>query len=291
MWITLDQILSLKMIDDTGSITSASEKLNKAKSAVHYSIKKLEEQLNFPLIESQGYRSQLTQQAKEFLYASRTLLHNYEELKEKVHQIATGVESRFAVSASALYPLSRFNQHIQKLQTKYPKTEIVFHREILSGKKFLNQGIVDISLFEHDHKDSSLEMVEVDQVFMHLVISKKHPLAKVKTSAQTFEALLQHPQVVQRATIPSDENYGVHNLSRQWTVTDLAAKKQIILDGLGWGRLPEHEIATDLKSGRLICLGKIEKPEKVSIFIGRKKNQQYGKVNQAFWEMLTTESQ
>lgn len=286
MWLTIDQIQALKAIQESGSITAASQSLNKAKSAVHYSMKKLEEQVGFPLIENSGYRSLLTRQAEDFLRASENLLKNYEILKEQAHQIATGVETKLAVSATALYPLKKLNSYIKKLQTRFPQTEVVFHREILSGHKFLQNGLVDIALFEHKQNVPGMEIKQVDEVIMHLVISKNHPLAKNKPVRITMEDLLDHPQVIQRATIPNDEVFGIHSKSRQWTVSDLDTKKQIILDGLGWGRLPEHDIASDLKSGRLVTMHKIAKPQTVPIILGRRQEDTHGRVSQCLWEMF-----
>lgn len=286
MWISIDQILCLKTIQECGSITSASQELHRAKSAIHYSMNKLEEQVGFPILENSGYRSHLTRQASQFLISAEQLLSNYETLKERVHQIATGVESQLAISATALFPLSRLNQCIRKLQNQFPQTEIVFHRELLSGQRYLKNGVVDIAIFEHEHESPDFELKKIDQVKMHLVISKKHPLSSRRPSTLAMEDLLEYPQVIQRATIPLDENYGIHSRSRHWTVSDLATKKQILLDGLGWGRLPEHEIQADLKAGRLIPLGHITPAETVSIYMGRKKDTFHGKVGQELWDMF-----
>ena len=38
----------------------------------------------------------------------------------------------------------------------------------------------------------------------------------------------------------------------RWSVTDVAAKKEIIAAGMGWGGLPEHVIAPELASGALV---------------------------------------
>jgi DNA-binding transcriptional LysR family regulator len=38
---------------------------------------------------------------------------------------------------------------------------------------------------------------------------------------------------------------------RTWRVSDLAAKRTLICNGIGWGYLPQHDIAEDIASGVL----------------------------------------
>ena len=48
-------------------------------------------------------------------------------------------------------------------------------------------------------------------------------------------------------------------------------KKQIILDGLGWGKLPEHEISSSLNSKKLFHLSHLDENISADIYIARKK--------------------
>ena len=141
MWLTLDQLDCLKAIYSEGSITSAAEKISKAKSAVYYSIKKLEEQVGFKVVDSGRYRGKLTAKGEQLLNCSEGLFRERERLKAMIYQIAAGVEAKISISASAMFELRKFNKTILQLQKKFPNTEITFHREILSGEKMLKQGI------------------------------------------------------------------------------------------------------------------------------------------------------
>ena len=38
---------------------------------------------------------------------------------------------------------------------------------------------------------------------------------------------------------------------RTWRVSDLAAKRTLICNGIGWGYMPQHDIAEDVASGVL----------------------------------------
>ncbi len=46
---------------------------------------------------------------------------------------------------------------------------------------------------------------------------------------------------------------GAHAINR-WRVNDLYLRHRMIMDGLGWGTMPGHLVAEDLKAGRLVVL-------------------------------------
>lgn len=285
MWVTIDQLECLLSIKNEGSLTAASQKIGKAKSALYYSIKKLEEQVGFSVIETGQYRGVLTFKGEQLLTSAMPIFELKEKLKADIYKIRTGVEQRLSISATALFNMKILNKAILKLQKEYPNTEIIFHREILSGEKMLKSNLVDIAIFEHVNEKSHFEIKKVDEVVMKLVISSKHPFTKLNRKEQSFEKLFEYPQVVQRSTIPDDEMHGVYQQSKRWTVTDLASKRQIILDQLGWGRMPAHDVDNDIKRGRLTCLDFLEKPIHVPIYIGRLKQKEVGQVGKTFWDI------
>lgn len=285
MWITIEQLECLNSIKEEGSITAASEKVGKAKSAIYYSIKKLEEQVDFKVIESGKYRGELTFKGEQLLNSAGPIFDAMAKLKSDIYQIRTGVEQKISISSTALFDMKKLNKAILSLQREYPNTEIIFHREILSGEKMLKSGLVDIAIFEHVNEKSHFELKKIDQVTMKLVISSKHPFLKLDKKDQKLEALFSYPQIVQRSTMPDDEQHGVYKQSKRWTVTDLASKKQIIVDQLGWGRMPSHEVEADLKRNRLTHLEFLEKPINVPIYIGRKKEKEIGQVGKSFWDI------
>jgi DNA-binding transcriptional LysR family regulator len=286
MWITLDQIECLRAISEAGSITAASKKLHRAKSAVHYSLKKLEEQVGFKLVDTGEYRGSITVKGKQFLLRSIPILEEVSELQRITHRIATGVETKLSISTTTLFDLLKFNRGVKKIQSSYPDTEITIHRELLSGVKMLNLREVDLAILESPANDERIESKQIGEITMMLVIAKDHPFFKKKKSNQCKEDLFQYPQIIQRSTIPDDDQRGVYQNSRQWTVSDLTAKRQIILDGLGWGRIPKHDMEKELKSGKLIHLDYIEEPRKLPIHIARRKSEDHGDVSCALWKIF-----
>ena len=171
MWVTVEQLECLKSIKEQGSITAASEHMAKAKSAIYYSIKKLEDQVGFKVIESSKYRGELTFKGEQLLNSALPIFETMEKFKSNIYQIRTGVEQKISISSTALFDMKKLNKAILSLQREYPNTEIIFHREILSGEKMLKTGLVDIAIFEHVNEKSYFELKKIDQVEMKLVIS------------------------------------------------------------------------------------------------------------------------
>ncbi len=284
MQITLEQIQSLKAVKDSGSLNSASESLGKAKSALSYSLNKLEDQLGFILLDRSSYRIKLTQKADAFLIKALPLLKKSEELKSDILKIASGTEVRLSLSASAIYPTKKINSVMKNLIKKFPSTEFIFHREILSGEKMLLRGDVDIAIFENVQNDLDLDTKEIGTCDLKLSISSDHPFTRLSKKHQTLEELIKYPQIIQRSTIKDDNDIGIPDNAKRWTVSDIDSKKDLILEGLGWGRLPGHFINTELKSNKLTHLKNLNYDHKTTMYICKRKNKSFGPVLKFIWD-------
>ena len=70
-------------------------------------------------------------------------------------------------------------------------------------------------------------------------------------------------------------------------VGTLEMKKQLLLAGMGWARIPLFAVESELESGELV---RLDYPHIVNKYVTlaaiRKKDRFIGKVNQMFWEAL-----
>ncbi len=283
MWITLDQIKCLKALKDSGSINGAAEQLNKAKSAVSYTINKLDEQLGFATLDRSQYRIQLTPQGEAFLVKALPLLREMENLEGEVHKIASGVEMKLAMSATAIYPAQKINEVLKEIITNFPSTEFTFHREILSGERMLLEERVDIAIFEGLRNTLDIEGKKIADVELKLVVCADHPFLELPKKQQCMSELLHYPHIIQRSTLQSDEHWGVPDESMRWTVSDIDSKKELILNNLGWGRLPDHYVAKELKGKKLVHLKHLNYDHNVEVFICKKKSKSFGPVLKHLW--------
>ena len=75
----------------------------------------------------------------------------------------------------------------------------------------------------------------------------------------------------------------------RWNVTDVAAKKEIICAGMGWGGLPEHVVAPELAAGSLVALDVPEfEADSLDLFAVRRRDRPRGPVQQALWRGLAS---
>jgi DNA-binding transcriptional LysR family regulator len=123
---------------------------------------------------------------------------------------------------------------------------------------------------------------------LHPVARRDHPLATCGTPIPP--ALLRaHPQIVLRdsAHDPASPSLNVLEGGLRWTVTDVTAKRDVILAGMGWGGLPDHVVADALASRTVVRLQVPEfEIEVMELFAMRRRDRAHGVVAQALWAEL-----
>jgi DNA-binding transcriptional LysR family regulator len=73
----------------------------------------------------------------------------------------------------------------------------------------------------------------------------------------------------------------------KWTVSDLTAKKKVILAGLGWGGLPDHLTQEERSSGALLSLNLEGFPvRQTTIYKIRRRDTPPGVVASELWDKL-----
>lgn len=281
----LDQLQVLNMIDKEGSFSRASEKLGKAKSALTYAMSNLEDEFGLLLIDRSNYRPVLTNYGRQLLEKAIPVLESFEAVKNFAKTLSKNQELKIRLSMSALFPLQKLTKTLRSLEDKFPTTELVFTTEVLSGEKLLLKGEVDISLLAGIENKVDLEYKKINSVEMPLVISSNHPLSKKSIITKTdFQ---EYPQIVVRSTYPDERSFGVLKETKKWYVDDLNTKLILILEGLGWGRLPENIVNEYIERQ---CLNKIKINESdhevIDIFLARRKHEYHGIVSNYIWDTL-----
>ena len=91
--IPLEALQALDAIDRKGSFAAAAEELFRVPSAITYTIKKVEEQLNIKLFDRNKQRAKLTPTGKLVLEKGREILRQVQQLEAQAQQTETGWES------------------------------------------------------------------------------------------------------------------------------------------------------------------------------------------------------
>jgi DNA-binding transcriptional LysR family regulator len=252
--LTLDQFLVFVTIIEEGSFAAAARRLNRAQSAITYTIRKLEEQSELALFDRSPYRPALTEAGRAMLPRARRILDDVADWRLQTCGIARGLEAELTLSVVSYAPASLLSRVLGAFNGTFPFVEIRLMTETLDeADQALRDGIADLGLLVERRPTDFIRRV-CGRVELVAVAAPSHPLGRV---AENFSAaiLRDHTQLVV-STLPEKgdgRDYGVHAANR-WRVNSLQAKYDLILAGVGWGSMPRSRVEEDLAAGRLVEL-------------------------------------
>ncbi|XGC80281.1 LysR family transcriptional regulator [Bdellovibrio bacteriovorus] len=283
--MTLDQLQVLQTIVKLGSFRAASQELHRAQSAVSYAIRTLESELDFKLFTRDQYRPQLTPQGRAFLKKADDLIFQLSELQETAEFLKRGHEPIIRLAVSALWPLPSLISALKEFKAKFPHTEIKIIHDVLSNDEQLLEDHADIALGHIFNEQSLLVAEELFTVNMVAVCSADHPLAKFKGKATTQE-LAKHPQIIMSSTVKSsNRSAAIINPDNVISVQDYLTKKEFLVAGLGWGRMPEHLVKEEIKKKSLVTV--INKPHVTTVHIARHSQKELGPCGKFLWNYFS----
>lgn len=288
--MTYDQLIVLHAIVTEGTFRGAAERLNKSQSAISHMLKKLELEIDVTLLSREEYRPKLTAVGEVFYRQSMRVMQQMNALGSVAKTLSAKQEAEVFLAVTATFPLKPILEVIGTVKSEYPATHIRLSRESMGGPiERLLRNDADIVI-------ATMDGVPVDQVeavpFSEVtILPVAHPDFEPARSAhiKTIAEMQIYTQV-----IVADSSSGSFTQSRdllpgglRWTVSDFAAKKEILLAGLGWGGIPEHMIAKELADGKLVSLAVEGYPPRQSrLFQFRKRDKEVGIVAQSIWEKL-----
>jgi DNA-binding transcriptional LysR family regulator len=288
--MTLEQLIALNAIVGTGTFRGAAERLNKAQSAISHQIRKLEDELQFALFSREDYRPKLTTDGEVFFREASQVLDQFRRLQTTAHGLRSAQEPLVQIALTATMSLTPFLTLLGRLGEEFPSTHIAVSAEMMGGP--LDRLMND----EADLIVAGLDGVPIDQVeILPVGAVVIRPVAH-----RTFEAAQRsgflsrmemqgYAQIIVAGTGGPDfqQTRDVLSGGRRWTVSDFTTKKSVIMNGLGWGGLPEHMIEPELKSGELVALN-VEgfPPRHTDIFAIRRRDRAMGTVFSRIWTEL-----
>lgn len=282
----LEELESFVAIVESGSFRAASKKINKSQPVLTYHIKQLEMYLGFELFDRAQYRATLTSKGRVFFPKASHVLEQAFDLESFRKLSRKNIETQVEISVSSLYPARLLSERLKRIQSDFPQTLILVTVDTLAGVEKVESGSVKIAISEV-HTDAvqlhTKASMEVDMVPVH---AGEHALSDVVAISETI--LLQYPQIVLKSSgRQSVKDQGIMELAKQWIVSDMSMKKQLILDGFGWGYLPSHLIESELHSGQLRILDCDAMPQRtVSLHSIRHRHHSMGPVEAAIWDLF-----
>jgi len=195
---------------------------------------------------------------------------------------------RLAVDAVA--PLRPVVGVLRQVEAEHPQVRIELQTVGLGeALEALRDDEADLALGhcrDDDPKPSFAQLRRHRRVDIVAVVHREHPIAQAG-SPTPLGLLTTHPQIVLRDSAADHRTLNVLPGGRHWSVTDVHAKKELILAGMGWGGLPQHVVAQALSSGELVALHVRQfETQSLLLHLARRRHTPHGPVAQRLWDAL-----
>ena len=247
---TLEQWAVLAAIVDHGGFAQAAATLNRSQSAISYSIARLQESLDVPLLVVEGRKAVLTPHGQVLLKRARSLLSDASTLELLARNLKQGWEPELKLVVDAAFPRDRLLRIVAELQRLCPNTQMQLSDAVLSGAEdAIVDGSADVVVATRLPAGYLGDWL-LDVTFV-AVARSDHPLFKIDHALEP-EDLARHVQVVVRDSgvkHPRDEGWLGAEL--RCTVSSMEASLAIIKAGLAYAWLPEHLLEEALRAGTL----------------------------------------
>lgn len=255
--MTLDQIQTLCRIVEYGSLKQAAESLHKTQPALSMSLKKLEEEFGFQILTRDNYRLTLTEAGKSFYHKALELAQSASQLHSLGQHLGEGNEATVKLGYDAIYPLPTILNILKRCQAQFPHTEI----DITAGSRFsslelLKKEDIDLAIspwWPTLYALGDLESLPISHFKIVMVA-----VAGMFESSNNIDVkhLKQQVHITVEESNLSLDNHDLILLKgcRQWRTKDAYTLKSMLLEGLGWGYIPEFMVAEELDKGTLVTI-------------------------------------
>lgn len=287
--MTFEQMKILRAVVEQGGIIAASKVLFKTQPAVSNMINRLEAQLEVKLFTRDGYRVQLTPEGQALYGQIKGILAQVETVEALAKNFSAGSEPLVRISVEALTPVNAIMEVLHEVQSLFPYTCVSITTDTLyGGVEKLEKGEVDLALVPQSSQSVTMESAPVTTTELVPVFAKQHPSVadSLKLSKQELlEAI--HIVIPDSSSKPADTQMLTRDGARCWHAADFNMKKQMIMNGLGWGYMPIHLVEAELELGQLVIVDLEAKPRvPVTVHVLKNIERPLGPVASLLWDLL-----
>ena len=260
--LTPDALAMMDTIARTGSFAAAARELGKVPSALTYSVRQLEEALDVLLFDRSSGQAQFTAAGQELLHEGRRLLHEIDAVANRVRRVAGGWEPQLAVSIDDILSMPTVFELVEafcQLRTdegRPPATRLRLRSEVLTGTwEALVAGHADLAIgVGGGHEQvAGIERRPLGEMRMVFCVAPHHPLAALPRPLD--DAVLVHHRAIAVADTAQRLTPLTLNLlpgQDVLTVSNMRAKLEALLRGLGCGYVAEPMARAHLEAGHLV---------------------------------------
>lgn len=263
--LSLESLEVLDAIARKGSFAAAAESLFRVPSAITYTVRKLEADLNVTLFNRSGHRAELTLAGEELLKEGRNLLNAASELESRVKRVAKGVETELTIAVCDLFDLNAIYPILDKFYSQNLGTRIKLTQEVFGGCwDALISGRADISLGSPGDAPSAngFSTKLIGSLEFSYAVAPHHPLAKLEDPLQDQD-IIRHRAI---SAADSSRNLpprtaGILSGQDVLTLPNMHFKVLAQIAGLGAGYIPSKLAEHYASTGQLI-IKQVAKPKR-----------------------------
>lgn len=286
--MNLDQLEAVLTIIDKGSFRAAAEHLHRSQPALSANVKNLEEEFGIQIFDRNAYRPKLTEIGAVFINSARkTMEAAYHTSKVAKELGLNNAETKLRIAVDPLVPIEAIELIAQECARPIVPVTLILDKTILHrSHQHLLDGKVDLALAMSPSNEDAIERILIDSVTLIPVVSRK--LLQEKQKADD-SLLLKNAQILVFNNDLDEEPDAlmpqfIEGIGPKIFVPDHHTKRQLITNGLGWGRLSNLEIQ-DEKS-LVIIDEKICSKINLDLCLMKPKNRPIGPIARTIWSVF-----
>jgi DNA-binding transcriptional LysR family regulator len=269
MALDLEALAVVDEIERRGSFAAAAAHLGKVPSALTYTVRRLEQDLDVLIFDRRGSRARLTAAGQLLLKEGRELLRAAEDTSLRLRAIASGWETELRIALDAVIAFDRIRVLIDEFHRLKVPTQLRFSTEVLDGSwDALLNGRCDLAIGAPYEAPSDLfdgarfRLRSLGEVHWVFCVAPHHPLASASQPLGRDQMIGHRAVAIADTTrMVGGRTSGLLNGQQVITVATLEHKLALQMSGTGVGYLPAMLAKPYLDSGRLVAL-RIQEPKR-----------------------------
>lgn len=288
---SLHQLECFLALAAEGSYAAAALRVHKSHTAVFATVRSLEETVGVALLDRGGYRVTLTPAGVSFHEEAARVVRAHAGLAKHAVQLRSGAEAELRIALGDLCPLGSTMGVFTDFFRNEAHTRPAFYNEVLAAPwaRLLREEI-DLAIHHIDQPRPELETLHLFDVRV-IPVAAPGFLPFDASALRRLQPADLRPwrQCILRDGAPDWAAASYHLLdgAPQVSVGDQATKREVLLQGLAWGHMPEHMVQADLAAGRLLPLaGEHWRGATLPHHAMRLREARHGPVAQRLWRQL-----
>lgn len=249
-----DTLKAFIAVAESGSFSSAAERLHLTQPAISKRIANLEASLDTRVFDRVGKQVVLTEAGHALLPRAHHILEEFKDTRRAIHNLSGTVSGSLHLSISHHIGLHRLPSVLREYSKRYPHVEL--HLDFLESEvayDAVSHGHIELALITLTPAPAvQVNAVPVWQDTLHIVAAPSHPLHK--THHLKLADLAQHKAILPDTNTftrqIADAFFIKHKLilAISTTTNYLETIKMMVSVGLAWSILPETMLDKQVKS-------------------------------------------